>query len=172
MESCKGGVGVGTTSPSAKLHVGCTAGTDGIMFPDGTLQKTAANGGGAVSSIATGSGLTGGTITTSGTLALATSGVTAGTYSRATVSVDSYGRLVSASSGPAIVDADISATAAIAESKIAGLTADLKLVKLVPYTAFLWHSGNRGTELRIKSAVTCRNPIFRQLSLESASFCH
>ena len=120
-----GNVGIGTTSPGAKLHVAGTPGTDGIMFPDGTLQKTAANGGGTVTGIAGGTGLTGGTMTTSGTLALATSGVTAGTYSRATVSVDSYGRLVSASSGPSIVNADISATAAIDESKIANLTADL-----------------------------------------------
>ena len=36
-----GNVGIGTTSPGAKLHVGSTPGTDGIMFPDGTLQTTA-----------------------------------------------------------------------------------------------------------------------------------
>ena len=37
-----GGVGIETNSPQAKLHVGGTAGVDGIMFPDGTLQTTAA----------------------------------------------------------------------------------------------------------------------------------
>jgi len=36
-----GNVGIGTTSPGAKLHIGGTPGVDGIMFPDGTLQKTA-----------------------------------------------------------------------------------------------------------------------------------
>lgn len=36
-----GDVGVGT-SPAARLHVGGAAGVDGIMFPDGTLQTTAA----------------------------------------------------------------------------------------------------------------------------------
>ena len=36
-----GNVGIGTTEPEAKLHIGGTSGTDGIMFPDGTLQTTA-----------------------------------------------------------------------------------------------------------------------------------
>jgi hypothetical protein len=37
-----GRVGIGTTgAPAARLHLGGTAGTDGIMFPDGTLQTTA-----------------------------------------------------------------------------------------------------------------------------------
>jgi hypothetical protein len=42
----EGNVGIGATSPTAKLHVGGVAGTDGIRFPDGTLQTTAASGGG------------------------------------------------------------------------------------------------------------------------------
>ncbi|MFQ5786770.1 MAG: hypothetical protein ACE5H1_02195 [Thermodesulfobacteriota bacterium] len=37
-----GNVGIGTTDPQAKLHIGGTSGIDGIMFPDGTLQTTAA----------------------------------------------------------------------------------------------------------------------------------
>ena len=38
-----GNVGIGTTDPKAKLHIGGSIGIDGIMFPDGTLQTTAAN---------------------------------------------------------------------------------------------------------------------------------
>lgn len=48
----------------------------------------------AVTSITAGAGLTGGTITTTGTIALDTSGVTAGTYQGLTV--DAYGRVTSA----------------------------------------------------------------------------
>ena len=40
-------IGVGTTSPVAKLTVGGRGGTDGIMFPDGTLQTTAFSVGGS-----------------------------------------------------------------------------------------------------------------------------
>jgi hypothetical protein len=37
-----GKVGIGTTSPEAKLHIGGTPGpTNGIKFPDGTVQTTA-----------------------------------------------------------------------------------------------------------------------------------
>ena len=41
-----GNVGISEKSPAAKLHIGGTPGSDGIMFPDGTLQTTAAVGGG------------------------------------------------------------------------------------------------------------------------------
>lgn len=37
-----GNVGIGTSFPSAKLSIAGTPGVDGIMFPDGTLQTTAA----------------------------------------------------------------------------------------------------------------------------------
>lgn len=36
-----GKVGIGISSPAARLHIGGTAGVDGIMFPDGSLQTTA-----------------------------------------------------------------------------------------------------------------------------------
>jgi hypothetical protein len=41
-EQSGGNVGIGTTNPGAKLHIGGTPGTDGLMFPDGTLQTMAA----------------------------------------------------------------------------------------------------------------------------------
>ena len=62
--------------------------------PLATIGDISAAGGGTVTSITAGTGLTGGTITSSGTIALDTSGVTAGTYQGLTV--DTYGRVTSA----------------------------------------------------------------------------
>lgn len=39
-------LGLGTTEPQARLHVGGVAGVDGIMFPDGSIQTSAAGFGG------------------------------------------------------------------------------------------------------------------------------
>ena len=55
---------------------------------------------------------------------LAATGVVPGTWNKATVTVNPDGRITNISSSP-IVDADISATAGIAQSKVANLTSDL-----------------------------------------------
>lgn len=55
------------------------------FYTSGAWQTPSGGGGGGVTSVATGTGLTGGPITTTGTVSIATTGVTAGTYGSTTV---------------------------------------------------------------------------------------
>jgi trimeric autotransporter adhesin len=64
----------GQVMVSGGLEISGTPGTDGITFPDNTTQTTAASG--TVTSVGTGAGLTGGPVTGSGMISIATGGVT------------------------------------------------------------------------------------------------
>ncbi len=66
-----GNVGIGTEDPAAKLHIAGVPGSDGILFPDGTLQVSA---GGDIDGVVAGDGLSGG-----GTSGSVTLDVTTGT---------------------------------------------------------------------------------------------
>ena len=84
-----------------------------VNYANSTISAAGGGGGtGTVTVVGTGVGLVGGPITSSGTIALATTGVTAGTYNYATVTVDAYGRLTTVSSGITPV-ASISGTSPI-----------------------------------------------------------
>ena len=100
-----GTLNITTTAPdqTVVLNAGTGISTSGT-YPNFTITNTSPSSGGTVTSVGSGTGLTGGPITTSGTLSIANTGVTAGTYGSAAVipviQVNSQGQITNISTQP------------------------------------------------------------------------
>ena len=118
-----------STSLSYGAEVANAPGSDSsLLIANTSWVQGEISGLGTVTSVGTGTGLTGGPITGSGTVSLANTAVSPATYDFATITVDAQGRLTSASGGTPVLGTT-------ATAPVASTGGQNPIISMVPATA-------------------------------------
>ena len=159
MDLDTGGLNIDNLVPAQSGNSGRVLGTDGV-----SVSWVVAPGapGSGITTLTAGSGLTGGTITTFGTIALSTTGVTAAPYGTASAvaifTVDSQGRITDAEEVPILITkaqvTDLGTVGTMAAESSASFVRANNGVVTSALTrqgqgAHLWHSSSTYTSGRI-----------------------